>query len=72
MSAANDEFMLKLYVSGTSPKSVRAILNLKKICEENLKGRYKLEVIDLYQKPELAKEANLIADPTAALGDVQK
>lgn len=59
-----DEYMLKLYVSGNSPKSVRAILNLKKICEENLQGRYKLEVIDLYQKPELAKEANLIAAPT--------
>ncbi len=64
MSENQDEYLLKLYVSGNSPKSVRAILNLKKICEENLQGRYKLEVIDLYQKPELAKEANLIAAPT--------
>jgi len=60
----NDTYQLKLYVSGSSPQSLRAILNLKKICEENLKGRYKLEIIDLYQKPELAREANLIAAPT--------
>lgn len=64
MPTDKDVYLLKLYVSGNSPKSIQAILNLKKICEENLKGRYKLEVIDLYQKPELAREANLIAAPT--------
>jgi circadian clock protein KaiB len=60
----NEQYILKLYVSGNSPQSDRAIYNLKKICEENLKGRYALEIIDLYQKPELAKEANLIVVPT--------
>jgi circadian clock protein KaiB len=60
----NELYILKLYVSGNSPQSIRAIYNLKKICEENLKGRYALEIIDLYQKPELAKEANLIVAPT--------
>lgn len=59
-----DNYILKLYVSGNSPTSVRAIMNLKKICEENLHGQYLLEIIDLYQKPELAREANLIAAPT--------
>jgi circadian clock protein KaiB len=63
-NTSNITYLLKLYVSGTSPQSVRAINNIKKICEENLKGRYTLEVIDLYQHPELAKEANLIAAPT--------
>lgn len=57
-------YLLKLYVSGSSPQSVRAIYNLKKICEENLKGRYVLEIIDLYQKPEMTKEIDLIAAPT--------
>lgn len=59
-----EHYLLKLYVSGSSPQSARAIYNLKKICEENLKGRYLLEIIDLYQKPQLAKEFNLIAAPT--------
>lgn len=60
----DDNYILKLYVSGNSPTSVRAIMNLKRICEENLKGQYLLEIIDLYQKPELAREANLVAAPT--------
>lgn len=62
--SSNVTYLLKLYVSGTSPQSVRAINNIKKICEENIKGRYTLEVIDLYQNPELAKEADLVAAPT--------
>jgi circadian clock protein KaiB len=60
----NEQYLLKLYVSGNSPQSTRAIHNLKKICEENLKGRYSLEIIDLYQKPDLARELDLIAAPT--------
>lgn len=62
--SSNVTYLLKLYVSGSSPQSVRAINNIKKICEENIKGRYTLEVIDLYQNPELAKEADLVAAPT--------
>jgi circadian clock protein KaiB len=51
-------------VAGLKPKSTEAITNIKKICEENLKGRYELEVIDLYQQPELAQGEQIIALPT--------
>jgi circadian clock protein KaiB len=56
-------YILKLYVAGQSPKSVNAIANIKKICEENLQGRYELEVIDLYQQPHRAKDEQIIALP---------
>jgi circadian clock protein KaiB len=62
--AAPVRFILTLYVAGQSPKSVLAIANLKKICEENLHGRYELEVIDLYQQPQLARGEQIIALPT--------
>ena len=57
-------YVLRLYVAGQTPKSVHAITNLKKICEENLKGHYELEVIDLYQQPKLAHGEQIIAVPT--------
>jgi circadian clock protein KaiB len=57
-------YQLRLYVAGTTPYSVSAIANIKKICEEYLKGRYELEVIDLYQNPTLAKGEQIIAAPT--------
>jgi circadian clock protein KaiB len=57
-------FILRLYVAGQTPKSVTAITNIKKICEENLKGRYALDVIDLYQQPQLADGEQIIAVPT--------
>ena len=57
-------YVLKLYVAGQSPKSVNAIANMKKICEEELQGHYDLEVIDLYQKPQLAQGEQIIAVPT--------
>lgn len=56
--------MLRLYIAGVSLRSSHAIANIKKICEEHLKGRYELEVIDIYQNPELAKSAQVIAAPT--------
>jgi circadian clock protein KaiB len=62
--APTPRFVLKLYVAGQSPKSVTAIANLKKICEENLRGSYELEVIDLYQQPQLALGEQIIALPT--------
>lgn len=61
--AASSRYVLRLYVAGKSPKSVNAIANIRKICEENLQGRYQLEVIDLYQQPHLAQEAQIIALP---------
>jgi circadian clock protein KaiB len=62
--AASSRYVLRLYVAGTSPKSVNAITNIKKICEENLQGHYELEVIDLYQQPQLAQGEQIIAVPT--------
>ena len=55
---------LRLYVAGQTPKSLAAFANLKKICEENLKGRYKIEVIDLLKNPALARGDQIIAVPT--------
>jgi circadian clock protein KaiB len=57
-------YVLRLYITGTTPQSVRAIANIKQICEEHLKGRYELEVIDLYQQPQLAQGEQIIAAPT--------
>lgn len=58
------KYVLKLYVTGTTPHSVRAIDNIKEICEEHLHGRYTLEVIDLYKHPEIARTEQIIAAPT--------
>jgi circadian clock protein KaiB len=56
--------MLRLYVAGMTPRSARAIANIKEICEEYLNGRYDLRVIDLYEQPALAKRDQIIAVPT--------
>ena len=61
---AKEKYVLRLYVSGLTPRSQTAIKNIKKICEEHLNGRYNLEVIDVYQKPVLAKGEQIIAAPT--------
>ncbi len=60
----DEKYVLKLYVTGLTPQSIRAIDNIKKICEEHLKSRYSLEVIDLYKNPSLAKGEQIIAAPT--------
>ena len=60
----NEKYVLRLYVTGMTPKSINAIQNIRKICEENLKGRYELEVIDIYQQPEYAKKEDILAAPT--------
>jgi circadian clock protein KaiB len=57
-------FVLKLYVSGMTPRSRRAINNLQKLCEEYLLDGYDLEIIDIYQQPGLAKGAQIVAVPT--------
>ncbi|MHC1730536.1 MAG: circadian clock KaiB family protein [Bacteroidales bacterium] len=59
-----DKYILRLFITGTTSKSVLALTNLKKICEEYLEGRYDLEVIDLYQNPGLAIDEQIIAAPT--------
>jgi circadian clock protein KaiB len=66
-AAANrsaERYVLRLYVTGTTPKSIRAINNLRGICERHLAGRFDLEVIDLYQQPHLAKGNHIVAAPT--------
>ena len=55
---------LKLYVAGQTPKSIRAFANLKALCEEHLKGRYQVEVIDLLKRPQLARGDQIVAIPT--------
>lgn len=57
-------YVLRLFVAGTTPGSVRAVENLRKICDENLEGRFDLEVIDVYQEPTLARDEQIIAVPT--------
>jgi circadian clock protein KaiB len=59
-----DGYNLRLYVAGQTPRSVAAIANLKKICEQHLPGRYEIEVIDLMKNPALAQRHQIIAIPT--------
>jgi circadian clock protein KaiB len=59
-----DSFVLRLYVAGQTPKSLTAFVNLKKICEEHLAGRYQIEVIDLLENPQLARGDQILAIPT--------
>jgi|ERR1035437_1398672 circadian clock protein KaiB len=61
--AASHRYILRLYVADLMPKSTLAIDNIKKICEENLQGQYELEVIDLYQQPQLAQGDQIVALP---------
>ncbi len=58
------EYLLHLYITGATPNSTRAVRNIKDICEEHLKGRYELLIVDVYQQPELAQEMDLIGVPT--------
>jgi circadian clock protein KaiB len=57
-------YVLRLFVAGMSTKSIQAIENIKRICEEYLPGRYQLEVVDIYQQPLFAKDGQIIAAPT--------
>lgn len=58
------EWNLRLYVTGRSPKSLRAIENLRRTCEEHLAGHYRIEVVDLLENPRLAAEDQILAVPT--------
>jgi len=58
------KYVLRLYVTGMTPRSTLAIANVRKLCEEYLTGRYELEVIDIYQQPKLARGEQIIATPT--------
>jgi circadian clock protein KaiB len=58
------KFLLRLYVTGQTPRSVKSIDNLKRFCEKHLKDQYEMEVIDIYQQPGLASENQIVAAPT--------
>ena len=55
---------LRLFVAGETPKSIRALANLKRLCEARLKGRYQIEVIDLLEQPHMARGDQIVAVPT--------
>jgi circadian clock protein KaiB len=59
----NDLYIFRLFITGASPNSLRAISNTKKICDKHLGKRYDLEIIDVYQQPGIAKQENIIALP---------
>jgi len=59
-----DQYLLRLYVAGQTPKCMTAFVNLKKICEEHLAGEYQIEVIDLLENPTLARGDQILAIPT--------
>ena len=63
-SSKNEIYLLRLYVSGQTMRSVRAIENLKQLCENHLKGRYEIEIIDIYQQPERLQDEQIIGVPT--------
>jgi circadian clock protein KaiB len=62
-TVASQEFLLRLYVAGQTPKSLQAFANLKEICETHLRGRYQIEVVDLLQNPALARGDQILALP---------
>ena len=57
------EYVLRLFITGATPNSIRAVTNIKQICEAHLGGRYSLEIIDVYQQRQLAEQEQLIALP---------
>ncbi len=64
LHAAPDKYVLRLYVTGITPRSQTAIENIRRLLEANLPGRYELEVVDIYQQPILARDGQIVAAPT--------
>lgn len=60
----SEVYVLKLYITGMTPNCRKAVENVKAICEKHLPNRYQLEIVDMYQAPEMAKEDQIIASPT--------
>lgn len=60
----DDRYVLRLYVTGMSPRSTEAVATVKRICDERLPNRYELDIIDLYQSPSRAREDQIVATPT--------
>jgi len=64
MNTTNNTTILRLYVTGNTQRTEQAISNLKKICEEQLQGKYRMEVIDVLERPQLAEDEKILATPT--------
>jgi circadian clock protein KaiB len=60
----SDKFVLRLYITGNTPNSIKAVANIKMLCEEVLRGRYEMKVVDIYQDPSQASEDQVVAIPT--------
>jgi len=60
----SDKWLLRLYTAGQSPRSLVALENLRRLCDEHLAGRYRIEVVDLLKNPRLAKDDQIVAIPT--------
>jgi circadian clock protein KaiB len=63
-TSRSEFYILRLYIAGHTPNSIAAIANLKQLCEDKLRGKYRIEVVDLLKKPQLAKGDQIIAIPT--------
>lgn len=63
-SKSVDKLIMKLYISGMSPKSMEAIKNLKHLCDEHLNEDFELEIIDIYKNPEMAEEQHIVFSPS--------
>ncbi len=64
LNTESNKYILRLYVAGQTPKSITAFNNLKKLCEEHMAGKYRIEVVDLLKNPQLAKGDQIFAIPT--------
>lgn len=64
MNSDIKKWNLRLYVAGQTPKSITALANLKRICDEHMEGQYQIEVIDLMENPQLARRDQIVAIPT--------
>lgn len=62
--ASPEQWLLRLYIAGQTPRSLAAISNLHRLCESHLQGRYQIEIVDLLEKPQLAEGDEIIAIPT--------
>jgi circadian clock protein KaiB len=63
-NGARRTWRLRLYVAGQTPKSIAALANLKRLCEEHLAGRYRIEIVDLQKQPQLARRDEIVVIPT--------
>ncbi len=61
---AKEKYVLRLYVTGMTPKSISAIENVRRLCDQYLPNRYELDIVDIYQQPTIARDEQLIAAPT--------